>query len=62
LIIKCIIANETIEEYEDILAKVSIYMMMDYVEREKIQSPSLTDVEMEEDLKKSKKLFEEMKL
>ena len=43
-----------------ILAKVSIYKMMDYVEREKIQPPSLTDGEMEEELKSSKKLFEEM--
>ena len=43
------------------LAKVSIYKMMDYVEQEKIQSPSLTDLEMEKDLKRSKKLFEEIK-
>ncbi len=43
-----------------ILAKVSIYVMMDYVDREKIQPPSLTDVEMEEELKWAKKLFEEM--
>ncbi len=42
------------------LAKVSIYKMMEYVEREKIQAPSLTDSEMEEDLKKSKKLFDEI--
>lgn len=43
------------------LANVSIYKMMEYVEREKIQAPSLTDPEMEEDLKRSKKLFEEIK-
>ncbi len=43
------------------LAKVSIYKMMEYVEREKIQAPSLTEPEMEEDLKRSKKLFEEIK-
>lgn len=43
------------------LAKVSIYKIMEYVEREKIQAPSLTDPEMEEDLKQSKKLFEEIK-
>jgi predicted HTH domain antitoxin len=36
------------------LAKVSIYRMMEYVEREKIQAPSLTDAEMEEELKRSK--------
>ena len=42
------------------LAKVSIYAMMDYVDREKIQPPSLTDGEMEEELKWAKKLFEEM--
>ena len=42
------------------LAKVSIYVMMDYVDREKIQPPSLTDGEMEEELKWAKKLFEEM--
>ena len=44
-----------------ILAKVSIYKMMDYVDREKIQAPSLTDSEMEEDLKRSKKKFDEIK-
>ncbi len=43
------------------LAKVSIYKMMDYVEREKIQAPSLTHSEMEEDLGRSKKLFDEIK-
>jgi len=40
------------------LTKVSIYAMMDYVEREKIQPPSLSDKEMEEELKNAKKLFE----
>ncbi len=44
-----------------ILEKVSIYKMMDYVDREKIQAPSLTDSEMEEDLKRSKKIFDEIK-
>jgi len=39
------------------LAKVSIYEMMDYIQREKIQAPSLTEEEMEEELKKTKKLF-----
>ena len=43
------------------LAKVSIYEMMEYIEREKIQAPSLSEEEMEEDLKKTKKLFKEMK-
>ncbi|KKM15029.1 hypothetical protein LCGC14_1700150 [marine sediment metagenome] len=43
------------------LAKVSIYKMMEYVEREKIQAPFLTYHEMEEDLKRSKKIFEEIK-
>lgn len=43
------------------LAKVSIYIMMEYIEREKIQSPSLTEAEMEEDLKRSKKVFEGIK-
>ena len=43
------------------LAKVSIYKMMEYIEREKIQAPSLSDSEMEEDLKRSKNLFEEIK-
>ncbi len=43
------------------LAKVSIYAMMEYVEREKIQPPALTDEEMEEELIKTKKLFNEMK-
>ena len=42
------------------LAKVSIYTMMDYIEREKIQAPSLTNAEMEEDLKRSKELFDEI--
>ncbi len=44
-----------------ILAKVSIYKMMEYVDREKIQAPSLTDSEMKDDLKRSKKLFDEIK-
>lgn len=44
-----------------ILAKVSIYAMMDYIEREKIQSQALTDKEMEEELMKAKKLFKDLK-
>lgn len=44
-----------------ILAKVSIYDMMDYIEREKIQAPALTDVEMEKELKTATKYFEEIK-
>ncbi len=44
-----------------VLAKVSIYTMMDYVEREKIHAPALTDKEMEEELKNTKKIFKEMK-
>ncbi|TFG23023.1 MAG: hypothetical protein EU533_03630 [Promethearchaeota archaeon] len=43
------------------LANVSIYKMMEYVEREKIQSPSLSESEMEEDLKRSTKLIGEIK-
>ena len=43
------------------LAKVSIYKMRDYVDREKIQSPSLSDSGMEEDFKRSKELFDEIK-
>ncbi|MEE9378308.1 MAG: hypothetical protein V3V33_09765 [Candidatus Lokiarchaeia archaeon] len=43
-----------------ILAKVSIYKMMEYVDREKIQPPSLSDAEMEKELLRIKKLFEEM--
>ncbi|TFG30144.1 MAG: hypothetical protein EU532_01530 [Promethearchaeota archaeon] len=42
------------------LAKVSIYEMMDYIQREKIQPPALSEVEMEEELNKAKKLFEEL--
>ncbi len=43
------------------LAEVSIYEMMEYREREKIQAPSLSEEEMEEELKKSKELFENIK-
>jgi len=43
------------------LAEVSIYAMMDYVEREKIQPQALTDKEMEEELINAKKLFDNMK-
>lgn len=45
-----------------VLAKVSIYKMMEYVEREKIQAPPLSNSEMEEELEKSKKLYEEQNL
>lgn len=43
------------------LANVSIYRMMEYAEREKIQAPSLTNAEMEEELKRSKKIYSEIK-
>ena len=43
------------------LAEVSIYAMMDYVEREKIQPQALTDKEMEEESINAKKLFDNMK-
>ncbi len=43
------------------LAEVSIYAMMDYVEREKIQPQVLTDKEMEEELINAKNLFDNMK-
>ncbi|TFF90360.1 MAG: hypothetical protein EU548_03420 [Promethearchaeota archaeon] len=43
------------------LEKVSIYRIREYVEREKIQAPSLTDAEMEEELKRSKQLFENIR-
>lgn len=39
------------------LAKVSLYQMMEYVEREKIQAPALTDEEMKKDLENAKNLF-----
>jgi predicted HTH domain antitoxin len=42
------------------LAKVGIYEMMEYIEREKIQAPSLTKEEMEKELKQSKELFEQL--
>ena len=43
------------------LANVSIYRMMEYIEHEKLQASSLSEAEMKEDLKRSKKLFEEIK-
>ena len=43
------------------LAEVSIYAMMDYVEREQIQPQALTDKEMEEESINAKKLFDNMK-
>ncbi len=42
------------------LAKVSIYEMMEYVDREKIQTPPLTKEEMERELKDSEKIFREL--
>jgi len=45
-----------------VLAEVSIYKMMEYVEREKIQAPPLSNSEMEKELERSKKLFEEKDL
>ncbi|MHA1689383.1 MAG: UPF0175 family protein [Promethearchaeota archaeon] len=42
------------------MAKVSIYEMMEHLDRERIQSPSLTKEEMELELKKSEKLFEKL--
>jgi predicted HTH domain antitoxin len=47
------------------LAKVSIYEMMDYIEREKIQPVDLSEEEMEEELKnatKLRKFFEKRKI
>jgi len=35
---------------------------MEYVEREKIQAPPLSNPEMEEELERSKKLYEELNL
>ena len=43
------------------LAEVSIYAMMDYVEREQIKPQALTDKEMEEESINAKKLFDNMK-
>jgi len=43
------------------LINVSIYAMMDYVEREKIQPQALTDKEMEVEMKNAKNLFDNMK-
>lgn len=43
------------------LADVSIYEMMEYADREKIQPPALTKEEMEEDLERSEKIFEHLK-
>ncbi len=42
------------------LARVSIYVMMNYIEREKLYPQSLSDEEMEEELKKAKKIFENL--
>lgn len=43
------------------LADVSIYEMMDYIDREKIRAPPLSEEEMKEELEKSEKLFEDIK-
>ena len=43
------------------IAEVSIYVMMDFVEREKIQPKVLTDKEMEKELRNAKNLFKNMK-
>lgn len=42
------------------LAKVSIYEMMEYVDREKLHAPPLEKEEMEKELKTSRKLFENL--
>ncbi len=42
------------------LSEVSIYVMMDYIEREKIQPKALSDKEMEKELKNAKILFKNM--
>ncbi len=44
------------------LAKVSIYEMMEYVEREKIQPPDITEEEFEEELKSAEKIFKKLNL
>ena len=43
------------------LAKVTIYEMMEYIEREKIHSPPLSEEEMKEDLKNAKDIFNKIK-
>ncbi|MHA1148656.1 MAG: UPF0175 family protein [Promethearchaeota archaeon] len=43
------------------LAKVSIYDMMEYAEREKLQPPALTEDEMKAELEMSKKIFNQLK-
>ena len=42
------------------LAEVSIYVMMDFIERERIQVKALSDEEMEKELIKAKNLFKDM--
>lgn len=39
------------------LAKVSVYDMMEYIQREKIQPPALSKEEMEEELKNAQKIL-----
>ena len=39
------------------LAKVSIYEMMEYIDRERLEPPSLSREEMERELENSKELF-----
>ncbi|MFO8018065.1 MAG: UPF0175 family protein [Promethearchaeia archaeon] len=42
------------------LAKVSIYEMMEYIDRERLESPSFSKEEMEAELKNSENLFAKM--
>ncbi|MGV9203016.1 MAG: UPF0175 family protein [Promethearchaeia archaeon] len=44
------------------LAEVSIYEMMEYIDREKIRSASLSEEEMEVELKESKHLFKKIRV
>jgi predicted HTH domain antitoxin len=43
------------------LANVSIYEMMEYLDRERIKPPSLTHEQMEEEWQESKRIFENLK-
>lgn len=42
------------------LAEVSIYEMMDYIYGEKLQSPSLTKKEMEDELRNSEEILKKL--
>ncbi|TFG25642.1 MAG: ribbon-helix-helix protein, CopG family [Promethearchaeota archaeon] len=42
------------------LAEVSIYEMMEYISREKLQSPSLTKKEMEDELRNSEEILKKL--